>query len=70
MFVAPPVCWRSVQLPRREATRRDEGHEIVRAIASDFLQPATRQKAFTLLAKDSGSLTVHDVVSETAPAIA
>ena len=43
----------------------DEGHEIVGAIASRYLQPAARHRVFALLAADADPLTAHDLVRET-----
>ena len=43
----------------------DEGHQVVGAIASHYLQPAARRKAYALLAGDTDRLTAHDFVSET-----
>ncbi len=43
----------------------DEGHEIVGEIATHFLTPTARTKAFALLAADQDPLTAHDFVHET-----
>ena len=43
----------------------DEGHQVVGAIASHYLQPAARRKAYALLAADTDRLTAHDFVGET-----
>jgi S1/P1 Nuclease len=41
-----------------------EGHEIVAAVARNYLKPQVREKVDQMLAADPDTLTAHDMLSE------
>jgi S1/P1 Nuclease len=64
MPLAASLAAAALFAPDRALAWGDEGHQVVVLIAEHYLEPSVRHKVFALLAADPGTLTAHDIASQ------